>query len=734
MTIIQSNPYRVLGVYSNAPIKEIIGAENKIKAHVKIGRTLNFKTDFTHLLGNVERTEESLARAVSNLTLAKDKIRYALFWFFNENAFDEVAFKHLASGNLDAAIDILRKKTTVSSFINLAVCSLIKRQWANALYCYSQVLENDRLEVFVSTIAGEETKISKNEIASIIIHSLELYFPEVNWLFFTKVKLINLGSESVDVSNILPNSLLVNELKDRYIEIISDKINEKITEADKVNRKLPAECLSAAKNLSRLSSEFKALRTVVGKADIRYSSLSDKVADLLNDLCIGYYNYSTDKRKARVVFPFVKDALSFACSDSIIETCKKGFDFISEKIERLPSEAIEKECQEIENHLSNYVDNGNVSMLLNCISSCQNILSIMKNKIGENNKEYINQSSLVVHFAINQVVDEVNEKQKAYNEAPNYLDAEELNAYKKSLVWAKSIMDKLVSFTKDEECKDRFNENNKTLLSLYNRICASRPASSRPAESTRPAVTPRPIYTPRTVSRQNIPPSPHQSSSTTNNTENSNYGCIIGIVIAVIIFIIIIISSNNKTSSSPLSNSNNIYDTTAVDTVVDDSEYEYSDNYDNSTSYENNRTQFDIWLEQYKGNSLKTGATPYRSIYGGNSNTGNAGLKIKAPTSCDVLVIIKRGGNVVKHAYIRSNQTYSFTLRAGTYQPFFIFGNSWCPEKESPNGQLGYFLEDVSISKDYPQEIGEYQELQYTLQAVTNGNFHAASSDASEAF
>ena len=42
--------------------------------------------------------------------------------------------------------------------------------------------------------------------------------------------------------------------------------------------------------------------------------------------------------------------------------------------------------------------------------------------------------------------------------------------------------------------------------------------------------------------------------------------------------------------------------------------------------------------------------------------------------------------------------------------------------------------EDVSINKDYPQEIGEYQELQYTLQAVTNGNFHAASSDESEAF
>ena len=90
--------------------------------------------------------------------------------------------------------------------------------------------------------------------------------------------------------------------------------------------------------------------------------------------------------------------------------------------------------------------------------------------------------------------------------------------------------------------------------------------------------------------------------------------------------------------------------------------------------------------------------------------------------------------NVIKHAYIRCNQTYTFTLRAGTYQPFFVFGKSWCPEKKSPNGQLGYFLEDISISKDYPQRIEEYQELVYTLQTVTNGNFQAESSDENEAF
>lgn len=146
-------------------------------------------------------------------------------------------------------------------------------------------------------------------------------------------------------------------------------------------------------------------------------------------------------------------------------------------------------------------------------------------------------------------------------------------------------------------------------------------------------------------------------------------------------------------------------------------------------------TQEEIWLDTYRGHSLHTGATPYQNKYGSNSKSGNARLKVIAPTDCDVLVMIKDDyGRVTKHAYIRAGSNYSFSVKAGIHQPFFIFGNSWCPEKEAPNGEWGYFLENVSISKDFPQKIASYQELQYTLQSVQNGNFHAADSDEDEAF
>lgn len=741
MKIISSNPYRLLGVYSNASKKDIVGAENKIKAHVKIGREISFKSDFVDFVGPIERTEESLATAVSQLTLAKDKIKFALFWFVHESAFDEVAFNHLSSNSPDSACQIWRKKNSASSFVNLAVSSLVSRQWANVLYYYSQLIESGEYDIFVKAIVGSEAQISKKEIVNLIIESLTSNFSEVNWLFFTNAKNIYIAGEKIEIGNSLSDSTLSKSFKSIYIDKIRDKINKAINEAEKIDRKNPTACLNAAKKLSRISSDFKALRSILPSSDIRYTSLSDKVADILDGLCKGYYNNSSDYRRARVIQPLVDAAFSFACSEGTKANCQEGVDFIDSKVEELPPEIIENDCQQLDNLLSKFITYKNNASLLICITSCRDILNRMKIKVGVSNDEFVKQSTMVARFALNTIIDEVNEKQKAYNDAPEFLDSIELSAYKESLRWAKPILDILAEFTMDADCRVWFTKNYTTLTSLYTRNCSPRsvshPSAPRTTVSPRPSaprtmVSPRPSTrtNPRPTSRPAYTPPPSKPAS----NDNPNAGCIIFAIIAAVIFVIFIIAVNSGPSSSSSSYGEEAADTTVCDTVAYEDSY-YSSSNDNSYDTEMAVSQEDVWLDIYKGNSLSTGATPYRSKYGGNSKSGNAALKIKAPANCDVLVIIKNlYGDVDKHAYIKAGHTYSFTLRAGIYQPFFVFGNSWCPEKEAPNGEMGYFLEDVSISKDNPQEIGEYQELEYILQAVQGGNFHAAYSNADEAF
>lgn len=170
-----------------------------------------------------------------------------------------------------------------------------------------------------------------------------------------------------------------------------------------------------------------------------------------------------------------------------------------------------------------------------------------------------------------------------------------------------------------------------------------------------------------------------------------------------------------------------------------------STSYDSGNSYSQTSTlsedvmaeeqpsQEDLWREKYRGNSLQNGAQPYRALYGKNKQSGASEIIVTAPKDQDVLVMVKNNkGKVMRHAYIKSRKTYTFHISAGYYQVFFICGSDWCPEKEAPNGQMGFFLSS-STSKDEVLYIDNYQTLTYTLQSMTNGNFmptYASSDDA----
>ena len=56
MNLLQHNPYRLLGVYSNSPTKERLANHNRMKAFLKVGKPVSFPLDLTQYLGSIERT------------------------------------------------------------------------------------------------------------------------------------------------------------------------------------------------------------------------------------------------------------------------------------------------------------------------------------------------------------------------------------------------------------------------------------------------------------------------------------------------------------------------------------------------------------------------------------------------------------------------------------------------------------------------------------------------------
>ncbi|TYB76809.1 hypothetical protein ES677_09755 [Bizionia gelidisalsuginis] len=138
---------------------------------------------------------------------------------------------------------------------------------------------------------------------------------------------------------------------------------------------------------------------------------------------------------------------------------------------------------------------------------------------------------------------------------------------------------------------------------------------------------------------------------------------------------------------------------------------------------------------KFNGNSLNTGAMPYSRYYGANSTCVDYGCsEIKVRTSnSDVIVTIKKNGNVVRHAYINSGSSYTFSFPNGIYQTFFYYGKGWNPEKEMKGGTMkGGFIDNEVFGKDEPQTLSN-NVLEYQLILQENGNFSTRPSNSEEA-
>ncbi len=144
--------------------------------------------------------------------------------------------------------------------------------------------------------------------------------------------------------------------------------------------------------------------------------------------------------------------------------------------------------------------------------------------------------------------------------------------------------------------------------------------------------------------------------------------------------------------------------------------------------------------QHYANNSLSHGAMPYSYCFGSQNSCGGYGcseIRVRASNNSDVLVTIKSGGRVVRHAYIRAGRTYTFQLPNGSYQPFFYYGKGWNPYKIMKStycGTLkGGFTSNEVFGKDSPQYLNG-DILTYELILRQNGNFSTRPSSAQEAF
>ena len=131
MKIIKQNPFRTLGLLGNASERELQRQIGIIKRYAEVGKTKSFDFDFS-FIGDFSRTLEEIQQASSMIEQAHKKLLYSLFWFVDNNQFDEIALNYLKDNEIDKAKEIWLKtlkkeinEKNVSSYHNISTLYLI---------------------------------------------------------------------------------------------------------------------------------------------------------------------------------------------------------------------------------------------------------------------------------------------------------------------------------------------------------------------------------------------------------------------------------------------------------------------------------------------------------------------------------------------------------------------------------------------------------------------------------
>lgn len=498
LSIIKENPYRVLGVTSNAPMKERVANQGKMKAFLKVGKPVTFPMDLSQLLPAVNRTTESVAAANSQLTLPKDQIKYAQFWFVNASSFDQIAINRLISGNIDEAIEIWKKKQSVSTLQNLVVCFLIKENYREAILAARSLYTSFSKE-FSQMILGEGISFDVNNLGYEFIDHL---------------------AEEITAKKLVPfvtDADWHQHLSAASVKPLVEALTNAVASAKATRGQGPrARHTAGTKLMNDTKGQLKELKSLLPAGDLQYQMMADKLGLEILQCGIDYYNDSEDDDAARKAMVLQKYAQSVVVGKMAKDRCKENVDILTKVISELPPSEVIAEDKFIKAELASYARlSTTISNAVSLLNKTQPKLQSIKSKLGPSNTYYLQMSTLMVSAALHNIIEEVNraqEKVKLDMILDRYNALSNIQSVMRSAWNATKIMD---GFDMELSFKtNRYNPNRNTLRDLCNQIGISTSTYSSGNSSTS-----------------------SYSGSYSSSGSSSGSGCMVGVMVAIIMTI-----------------------------------------------------------------------------------------------------------------------------------------------------------------------------------------------------
>ena len=430
MNIIKNNPYRILGVYTNSSKKDVVANKGKASAFIRVGKAVEFPMDMKGTLPPLTRTIESMNEAEAHLSVGKEQIKYAQFWFIKITPIDDIAFNHLLAGNMNDAKEMWSKQESVSSLQNIVVCNLIENNISMAVKT-AERLYSKFGDIYINKIDESCTiQMTSEELLHQFIDSLG---EELGMLTLINYEL---GTETQAYISTQTVGPLIN------------KISSEVEKTKKVDHKNSKARIDAARKLVTATKEsFTQLKGILKTNDPQFVMIADKLGLEILQCGIDYFNNSDEDDRHEVAMKMQKYAQSVVVGKLAKQRCEENVKILQKLIDELPPREIVYEYNSLMELIANFVNPpkketaegvtilktprylsslfddvvgphlpDNSKDIIDFINQIRPLVVSMKEKIGSNESHYIEICSLIGNVAIAKSVESLNKAQEVLNE------------------------------------------------------------------------------------------------------------------------------------------------------------------------------------------------------------------------------------------------------------------------------------------------------------------------------
>lgn len=399
LKIIQNNPYRFLGVCSNAPTAERLANSRKLNAFLKVNKELTFPLDLTQLMPPLARTVEGMNTASNSINLPKDQLKYALFWFINGSAIDKMALEYLQNGNTTKASELFEKKDTFSSLLNRGVLAFINGDNGIAIQCITKVIHDESYrQAFVNSVCDSTFQISEDDIAQLFIETLleEINVRQLKDLFD------QYGTSSNDDEY----------LNEKSIGEPIAAINSAIAQAKNIkNDDAEGQYQAGISLMNSTKTDLQAVRSILGTSNMQYQMVADNLAKQILQCGINYYNNASEDEDVEIekAYTLQNYALSIAAGKLTKDRCKANVDILKKKKDELPPKEARYYDKKIKEALAVYMTQPDrISYAIDLIKKVVPYLMSIKEVLGSTDAYYLRISTLIVNASLHNIIEEFN--------------------------------------------------------------------------------------------------------------------------------------------------------------------------------------------------------------------------------------------------------------------------------------------------------------------------------------